>query len=408
MSLSLPRLRRAVAKASVPQSHGCVTTAQRARLARRIAAVARAPGRRRASLKNLRPAMWQMPGLPAQVRQQDEGSRATPAAMEALRCWLRAAAAVGLLSTDDIAGLRGATPRQAFAVLRAALARQATALCAPIAEAIGDTAERHPAFPVALQVCPLLGLDDALSSGLDTALDGQFLLRLVGQEVGLVEWRLCETTEDRAIRGALDALSKVTPAPSVMPCDMGAQAIGCMYVEFATDAVQDARKVDGEWVIDPQAVRNFADELGWDDEADAVQRLQQFAEFKDREKQCAPLAPDSPVVQAWLAAHDNAGTRLVRRLIALAEVARTAASTEDFTQDWEGSIGPVVGLCIMPDGFDDWFYDASNSFYEEDQHIVQTFSDPVQLLRVLPSTIVAVALANATCSLLVGYLNDDR
>lgn len=408
MSLTLPRLPKSVAKASVPASHGIVTLPQRARLARRIAAAARGQGRGRWSPRRLQQAAVQVPSLPADLRADPLPSRATPKAVEELRRWLRAAAAQGLLGEEDHVRLRGATPDVAFAVLRQAVERHAAALCAPIAHIVGQAGRRHPASPVAIHLVPLVALDEALASGSDTPLGGDCVLRVVGEECGLLEWRMCETTEDRAIRGALDALAKAVPVGTVLPSDVGGEIVGGMYVEFATDAVREARLVEGEWVIDPAAVRDFADELGFEDEAELGERLQQFAAYQHRKATCAPLSPRDPLVQAWLADNDTPATRLVRALIALAEVARGFKLGAMDSQEWEGSVGPCVGLLIAPDGFEDWIGETGGSFYEEDQLVVQSFSDPAQLLRALSAAMVSVALANATCTLLLDYLNDER
>lgn len=408
MTLTLPRLSKKVATASVPTSHGVVTLAQRSRLARRIAAAARGQGRGRWSPRRLQHALVQVPNLPALLRTEEPSSRATASTIEEIRLWLRAAAEAGLLTDEDHAALRGSTPEQAFDLLRGAVARYGAALCEPIARIVGEAGRRCPSAPVALHVGPLLALDESLAAGTDARPSPDFTLRLVGEECGLVEWRMCETTEDRAIRGALNALCKAVPVGTILPCDAGADIIGGMYVEFASDAVREARLVDGKWVIDPEAVSDFASELGFDDEADLLWRLQEFAEFQQLQERAAPLPPESEVVQAWLAANDTPSTRLVRSLMALADIGRSHTLKATLDQEWEGSVGPCVGLLVSPGGFEDWIGESGGSFYEEDQHIVQTFADPAQLLSALPASMVSVAMANATCTLLVDYLNHDR
>jgi hypothetical protein len=408
MTLTLARLPKRVAKVSVPDSHGVVTLPQRARLARRLAAAARGQGRGPWSLRRLEQAAVQVPRLPAELRAEPPAARATPKAVNELQRWLRAAAGEGWLTPADYAALRGASPQAAFALLRGAVDRQAAAICAAIAPVVGAASRRHLHAPVSLHLTPLVVLDESLATGADAALDGEATLRLVGEECGLVEWSMAETTEDRAIRGAVDALAQAVPAPTVMPSDVGAEVIASHYVEFATDAVREARIVDGQWVIDPAAVQDFADELGFDDQADLLWRLQEFAQFQERKTRCASLAPDSEPVQTWLASGDTAATRLVRALIALAQIGRGFSLKTNVQQDWEGSVGPCVGLLVPPAGFEDWLAETGSSFYEEDQLIVQTFADPVQLLRALPAAMVSVALANAACTLLVDYLNHER
>lgn len=408
MSLTLPRLSDVVAERSVPVSHRLVTLPQRARLARRISGAAKGRGRGRWHPGLLRQACLQVPALPEQLRAQEPGSLATPRAVEHLRDWLRAAIAEGLLTDADQGALRGASPDAALALLRSVFQRQANALLAEVAEAAGAERLRHFHVATGLHVTPLLALHGSFSTGVEAHLDDACSLVLTGEDLGLVEWTLGATTEDRAIRGALDALSKALCVPTVLPCEHGAELAGGMYIEFATDAVRDAQCVDGQWLIEPEAVRNFCDELGFDDDTDVVERLQAFAEFKRREREASPLDPSSEVVQSWLTCNHSGGATLVRRLCALAALATKHSHRQKFQTEWEGSYGPVVGLCVAPDGFDDWIGESGSSFYEEDQRLTQKFDNPTQLLRVLPASIVAVAVANATCSLLVEYLNHGR